>query len=511
MSTSNGVYSSKFVLSGGSATSVVSNEILPGSDAIDIAPSQRQVNLAIASVSGIIPNYIPAGGEYAQLLSKASATNYDLQFTDYWTDIAVPLASGQVNATDAPPPLINYIGGIQLPAFQGIPATAETQSLHLSLQFPHGWKSGSDVKPHLHYARGPTSVSNIYGQLAINVPPQPEYTGTYIYAASSVYYDSGSNQTISGASGGNNYAAFYEFSKNTTVIWSATGNRYVMALGNWTAAGPHGTFTARNLTGNSGTLTATPTYYVPTLGTFNSATVGPYTSTGGGGTAYTYAKAVVSSLTLPQITGTYNYVSDNISVTTSGGGLYTATAVGTAATYYCESTNMTIVYSSTDGCYVILNGNVAFQNVSGTLVVLMTGNTGTANPTRLGYSFPTIGTFNGITVNSYTSAILTRFLFEYSWSNVGDPPKTGSPASFPSTITHVITQTPSTTAYQHMIIPMGTISGTGKLLSSIIIARITRTPYHHADTFEDDLWALSFDVHALIRSTGYGPGEFDGA
>ena len=413
---SNGVYGSAFILTAGSASNVVSDSPLPAANATDVAPSQFQVNARIAALPPPV-NYLPIGGDYAQLVSKASAADYDLQFADYWTDITVPLAGGQTISTDASPQMTNFVGSIQLPAFQG--AITGTESLHLNLQFPHSWRSGSDVRPHMHYARGPTGAANAYGSIAIVVPSAPELSGTYLYAASTGYINS-SSLTVIGTSSSNHYAIFYEQSKNITLIWytNLSPARYVLATGNWTTAGAHGTLVQRPLNSNAGTLTSVPTYYVSSIGTFKGAQVGPYTAMSGGGTPYTYAKLDVSSLAYPSVSGTYLYTSDDVSVSFVGS-VYVATTDAAApyhSVYYSYINRMTIVYSLTDGCYVFLNGNVAFPGASGTLVQLLSGNTSSIDTTRAGsaYRIPSIGTFNNINLYSYASTLLSRFLFEYS-------------------------------------------------------------------------------------------------
>lgn len=498
MSTSNGIYAQTFILTAGSSASVVSNDPLPAANAIDIAPSQFQVNALV----GAIPQPLPTGGTYAALLSKASATNYDVQFADYWNDIAVPLAAGQVNLTDEPPPMTNFKGAIQLPAFSG--TIAGTQSLQLNLQLPHSWLAGSDIFPHLHYSRGPTGTANTYGQLAVLVPSQTSLSGTYLWYVAAAYISIAVQTVLGATGGGNSYAAYYESSKNVTMIWSETDVRYVLATGDWRTAGPHGTLTARQMNGNTGTLIGA-NLYVPSIGTFNGAQLGPYTALGGGGTPYAYAKFALSSITYPTLNGTYTYVSDNISVALSGGSYIATEEVAATfhAAYYCESTGDTIAYSTTDAAYVILDGNVAAANSRGPLLHVLTGNTGTPNPGRPGYSMPTTGTFNSITLSTYQAATLARFLFEWAWTSIGDP--------FPDTITHVVTQEPSAIAYTHMLITLGKLTGTGKKLSSILIARLTRTPFNHADSYEDPLWALSFDIHAQMHGIGYGPNQFSGA
>lgn len=80
---------------------------------------------------------------------------------------------------------------------------------------------------------------------------------------------------------------------------------------------------------------------------------------------------------------------------------------------------------------------------------------------------------------------------EYTWANSGSP--------FPITSTITATDNAPTVALQHVITNLGTISGTGKKISSVLMCRIYRGLN---DTYENAAGLLELDFHYQQQGTG---------
>ncbi|MFK5878098.1 MAG: hypothetical protein QM478_01235 [Flavobacteriaceae bacterium] len=89
-----------------------------------------------------------------------------------------------------------------------------------------------------------------------------------------------------------------------------------------------------------------------------------------------------------------------------------------------------------------------------------------------------------------------EWALEYTWSNVSD--------DFPTTTTTLTEFTPISAYadYKHMLTDLGTMSGTGKTLSSIILCRVFRKAGSSDDTFDKDAGLLQIDFHYQIDADG---------
>ena len=506
--------------------SVVSDDSTLGgaTPSASLAPTQRAVVSYLTGADGLLPS----GGAYAQVLSKASATNFDFQFGLYWTDLTVQLTAGQASATDSAPTYQPFIGNVQVQAFSGSITGGTTESLHTNIQFPHGWAAGTIVDPHLHVATGSlTGSSNPRGAVNISNPSRPTLSGLYYWAVAPAYINS-SPITVYGLDGGKSYALYYNPTTVSTCAFSSDQNRYIIVAGDWRTAGAHSPFSPYGMVGNVGTL-ASGVYY-PTTGTFSSNpsggtwTVGTYIPTGTPGTPYAQAKVAVTGSVA--YAGTYLYVSDMVylSSATSYAVIAPLPTGLCYAAYYCMEVNYTLVFSQATSCYILAEGNFCTVTAfPATTTVPLTGNTGTLGRTVVVdpgppiityyYYYPTApGTYAGVTAAAYVPALLSRWLFEWNWCNIGSPPEGHPSAEFAIANTiRAVTIEVSSNSYEHMLVPFGSIDGTGKNLSSVMIARVSRTPGEHADSFQLYLYALSFDVHMQLSGLGFGPGQYDGA
>jgi len=100
-----------------------------------------------------------------------------------------------------------------------------------------------------------------------------------------------------------------------------------------------------------------------------------------------------------------------------------------------------------------------------------------------------------IPANTSGNTFAIKFKMVYTWDNV-DP--TGSHQYVPDTehtIWATYTVNPNTVANSNAIISFGEISGTGKYLSSILSARITRGLVANGDTYSNSVWLRSADIH----------------
>lgn len=86
---------------------------------------------------------------------------------------------------------------------------------------------------------------------------------------------------------------------------------------------------------------------------------------------------------------------------------------------------------------------------------------------------------------------------EYKWFDVGD-----AHGSYSSPVLATEAQPDDDTADQHAIATFGEVAGTGMLISSIFIARITRDHDHASDTYAADARLYEFDIHYQIDDRG---------
>ena len=94
-------------------------------------------------------------------------------------------------------------------------------------------------------------------------------------------------------------------------------------------------------------------------------------------------------------------------------------------------------------------------------------------------------------------------MFEHSWANYDD--------AFPtSTVMTAVDELVSTTAYDHQFTNLGTITGTGKKASSVLMCRLARVGTATEDTFADVAFGVSVDLHLQVFGNG-GATEFAGA
>jgi len=94
-----------------------------------------------------------------------------------------------------------------------------------------------------------------------------------------------------------------------------------------------------------------------------------------------------------------------------------------------------------------------------------------------------------------TDTGVVRWQLEVTWANVGE--------AFPAaTLLSPVDEAASGVAYSHQITDLGTMAGTGKKASSVIMCRLARVGGATEDTFDAVAWGLSFDLHYL--SWGFG-------
>jgi hypothetical protein len=464
---------------------------------------------------------IPSGGTYSQLISKASAADRDLQITDYWTDVTIQLTPALNSTFQTYTTISPWLGNIHLPTFGGpISDPGANQALQFNLQMPHSWHAGTDIYPHLHVITRTTnpSVDDNYGLLPTVQLRKPELCGGFLRVITSAGYINGAGQTVLGLLGGLYYSMFYCVSKNLTIIFYQTTGTFIVARGNWTTTGAHGTLVYDNLTLNVGVNTGIAgTGYVPdmSLNPYNSYLLGPYTGVSNIGAGYAYAQIAITAGPVAY-QGTYNYVSENVYISSDTDMVTTGSATGTPpfySSYYCSTTDTTIIWRQSSACYVIATGNC--NTYTGSMIGAgfypLTGNVGALNPGRANYYFPTAsGTWNGVTLGAYITNNLSKWVLEYTWANIGSPPK-GTPSEFGPSRMIAVSAVPSTTANEHMLITFGRVPGVGKLLSSVFAGVITCAQADHAYSYGSSVSLLSFDIHAQMSGIGYGPTQFDGS
>ena len=76
---------------------------------------------------------------------------------DSWDDLRVPLETKIINPVTSRPVYTNWIGNTY--AYMFAPTTLD--EVHFSTQMPHGYKYGSDIYPHIHWAPGNTDTGNV--------------------------------------------------------------------------------------------------------------------------------------------------------------------------------------------------------------------------------------------------------------------------------------------------------------------------------------------------------------
>lgn len=237
------------------------------------------------------------------------------------------------------------------------------------------------------------------------------------------------------------------------------------------------------------------------------------------GSTNAYGTLPINSNGVPAASGTYNYVAATGYITSGNVTSLTQFGGKDYAMYYNASKNYTCIFYQSAGIYIACSGNWTTSGGHGTLTYYsLTGNVGSNTSSTFWVPSPLTGstTYNTFTLGPYQATGATGdcyFNFEYTWCNVGSPPKTDATghAEFPNSAVLAATMTVSTRSYEHMMIEFGAISGAGMLRSSVLLGRVTRIPSNVLDTYNDYLWGLSFDVHAQMLGTGYGPTQYSGA
>jgi hypothetical protein len=83
-------------------------------------------------------------------------------FAETWDDCRIPGLSARTNATAPDLEAFGPSGNLLAYAFNGA-ATAE--QCYFSIQLPHGYKEGSDIHPHVHWAPTTAAAGNVKWQL----------------------------------------------------------------------------------------------------------------------------------------------------------------------------------------------------------------------------------------------------------------------------------------------------------------------------------------------------------
>lgn len=489
--------------------------------------------------------YLPASSVNISGTSKygvvvTAGSNNDLTYNSLWTDMTVPLYAAQSIPGDISPPFAPFIGNIQMPVYQGaLTSTSLMQSLQVSLQFSHGWDKGTAVNPHIHLATGKTVGPNSFMYLTItsSYPGAGTYYYDTLYAIGGAYLTNSVTPVTTYAAINNNYYAVYYCAVANdglayTLIYQTTGQSgngsYVLARGDWRKR-----YTSMSLpdpivlTNNTGTLATTlipggtlPTgapsnVYVPTHNaTYGNYVLGSYISS-------TPTQNPYSSINLTINSVVYTFV------LTSGGAYIDSTQNTVEANYngnkydayYSLSADKTLIYYQTDSSFVVANGNwcytgrpANYTTAHGSIFTITSLNDAGTTASSTSYRPNPSRTYNSITVGAYTSGYTARFIFEYCWANIGNPPGTHSSlTTFDTAYTIVSGFMVNSNQYEHMMCQFTPIPGTSKALSSIIVGKISRTPGNSADTYLGDLFGLSFDLHVLMSSIGYGPTPGSGA
>jgi len=87
-----------------------------------------------------------------------------------------------------------------------------------------------------------------------------------------------------------------------------------------------------------------------------------------------------------------------------------------------------------------------------------------------------------------------KWFLEYTWANVG--------STYGAATTISVIQAASGVAWRHQLAEFPVITGTGKLIGSILNFRFYRTPTDAQDTYTSDAALLSIGIHYEINSFG---------
>jgi hypothetical protein len=88
----------------------------------------------------------------------------------------------------------------------------------------------------------------------------------------------------------------------------------------------------------------------------------------------------------------------------------------------------------------------------------------------------------------------TRWAFTYSWANI-----TGT---FPTETTVNVTAASPNSAGYHQLVGMGSLTGTGKGISSVLLCSLSRLGADGTDTYDDVVYVTSFDFHIPMDTVG---------
>jgi hypothetical protein len=90
----------------------------------------------------------------------------------------------------------------------------------------------------------------------------------------------------------------------------------------------------------------------------------------------------------------------------------------------------------------------------------------------------------------------STWVFTYSWANMG--------ATFPlaTSTGNVIIASPVTTDYHQLAQMATTISGTGKLISSVLLCSISRLGADLSDNYNNNIYLVSGDIHYQVDTMG---------
>lgn len=82
----------------------------------------------------------------------------------------------------------------------------------------------------------------------------------------------------------------------------------------------------------------------------------------------------------------------------------------------------------------------------------------------------------------------------YSWANIGDV--------FPAATVVNVTNTGAITQYEHRMINVGTLTGSGKTISSVVALSVQRTGTDGHDIYDDYIGFLGADAHYQVDALG---------
>lgn len=114
-----------------------------------------------------------------------------------WDDLFFPLMTGKQGQTDKPAFDFNSMGYL-------FPQADNTQIMYITAQFPHSWKIGSTIHPHIHWKQENTGspifkLDYKWFSIGGSVPNTFE---TYIMATKNIPYTSGSMHQLNSGSAG---------------------------------------------------------------------------------------------------------------------------------------------------------------------------------------------------------------------------------------------------------------------------------------------------------------------